>query len=186
MSKLESAQNPNAFPLHLFYQGRNYDAQMFFGAHNIERDGNALTVFRVWAPNAIDVSVVGDFNNWNAQSNPMKKIADGIWEAEMKRLPQYTLYKFSILTKSGETLLKNDPYGRHFETAPQNCTKLYDSAYTWNDQAWLEKKSKTNVYKSPMNIYEAHFDSWRTYPDGNPLSYVAFAEQMIPYMKEMS
>ena len=186
MSNTTSATNQNAFPLHLFYEGRNYDAQQFFGAHNIERDGAQYTVFRVWAPNAVNVSVVGEFNEWNVLSNPMKKVADGVWEAELPRLPQYTLYKFSVLTKSGETLMKNDPYGRHFETAPHNCTKLFDSEYQWGDQDWFKKKSRTNVYKSPMNIYEAHFDSWRTYPDGNPLSYIAFAEQMIPYMKEMS
>ncbi len=179
-------QNPNAFPLHLFYEGRNYDAQLLFGARTVQQDGKEMTVFRVWAPNAINVSVVGDFNDWNRDANPMLKGADGIWETIIPKLPQYTIYKYSILTKSGQVLLKNDPYGTHFETAPQNATKLYESAYKWKDSAWLKKKQQTNVYKSAMNIYEVHLASWRTYEDGNPLSYVEFAKQIIPYMQDLS
>ena len=181
-----STQDQNAFPLHLFYEGRNYNAQLLFGAHRIKKGRKEAVVFRVWAPNAVNISVVGDFNDWNRDAHPMKRIADGVWEAEIEGLPQYALYKYSILTRNGSVLLKNDPYGTHFETAPQNATKLYDSAYKWNDAAWLKKKRETNVYKSPMNIYEVHLASWRTYSDGNPLSYVAFAKQMIPYMQELS
>ena len=179
-------QNPNAFPLHLFYQGKNYDAQRFFGAHTEIRDGAEKTVFRVWAPNAINVSVVGDFNDWNRDVNTMLPVADGIWEAALDKLPEYTLYKYSILTKSGAVKLKNDPYGTHFETAPQNATKLYESKYTWHDQKWAAQKAKTNIYKSPMNIYEVHLASWRTYEDGNSLNYAEFARQIIPYMKDLS
>ena len=185
-TKQNAEQNPNAFPLHLFFEGRNYEAQRFFGAHTEIRDGIEKTVFRVWAPNAIDVSVVGDFNEWNRHANTMLPVADGIWEAALDLLPPFTLYKFSILTKSGEVLLKNDPYGQHYETAPQNATKLFESSYQWKDDKWLKQKAETNIYKSPMNIYEVHFDSWRTYEDGNPLSYREFAKQMIPYMKDLS
>ena len=185
-TKQSPDQNPNDFPLHLFYQGRNYDAQRFFGAHTVSRDGKEFTVFRVWAPNAINVSVVGDFNAWDHNAAPLKKIADGVWEIWLDKLPQFTLYKYSILTKKGEIKLKNDPYGLHFETAPQNATKLYESSYKWKDEAWAKQKAKTNVYKSPMNIYEVHFASWRTYEDGNPLSYTEFAKQIIPYMQSLS
>ena len=185
-TKQNAEQNPNAFPLHLFFEGRNYEAQRFFGAHTEIRDGIEKTVFRVWAPNAIDVSVVGDFNEWNRHANTMLPVADGIWEAALDLLPPFTLYKYSILTKSGDVLLKNDPFGQHYETAPQNATKLFESAHQWKDAKWLKQKAETNIYKSPMNIYEVHFDSWRTYEDGNPLSYREFAKQMIPYMKELS
>ena len=128
-NRQSAEQNPNAYPLHLFFEGRNYEAQRFFGAHTEVRDGIAKTVFRVWAPNAVDVSVVGDFNEWNRSVNPMLPVANGIWEAALDQLPPYTLYKYSILTKSGEVILKNDPYGTHYETAPQNATKLYESSY---------------------------------------------------------
>ncbi|MBQ8920658.1 MAG: 1,4-alpha-glucan branching protein GlgB [Oscillospiraceae bacterium] len=182
----KTEQNPNDFPLHLFYQGKNYDAQRFFGAHTEVRDGTEKTVFRLWAPNAVNVSIVGDFNDWNRDANTMLPVADGIWEAALDKLPEYTLYKYSILTKSGAVKLKNDPYGTHFETAPQNATKLYESKYVWHDKKWAEQKAKTNIYKSPMNVYEVHFASWRTYEDGNPLNYVEFAKQIIPYMKDLS
>ena len=186
MSTEQTNRNPNAFPLHLFYEGKNFDAQRFFGAHTELRDDGKKTVFRVWAPNAIDVSVVGDFNGWDRTVNTMLPVADGIWEAALDQLPPYTIYKYSILTKSGEIRLKNDPYGTHFETAPQNATKLFESEYKWKDAKWQKRKSETNIYKSPMNIYEVHFASWRTYEDGNPLSYTEFAGQIIPYMKELS
>ncbi len=179
-------QSPDAFPLHLFYQGKNFDAWKFFGAHTVKRGRGQYTVFRVWAPNAVSVSVVGDFNEWNRECSPMQKIADGVWAAELKKLPQYSIYKFSIETKTGEILLKNDPYGQHFETAPKNATKIYDSEYVWHDEAWLKQKKGQNIYKSPMNVYEVHMASWRTYPDGNPLNYTEFAKQMIPYMKKLS
>ena len=185
-TKPQAEQNPNAFPLHLFYEGNNFDAHRFFGAHTEVRDGVEKTVFRVWAPNAMDVSVVGDFNEWNRDVNTMLPIADGVWEAAIDRLPQYTIYKYSIMTKSGDVLLKNDPYGAHYETAPQNATKIYESEYVWHDAEWAKKKAATNIYKSPMNIYEVHFASWRTFEDGNPLNYVEFAKQIIPYMKELS
>lgn len=182
----ESVQHPDSVPMHLFYEGKNYEAWRFFGAHTIDRAGERYTVFRVWAPNAVSVSVVGDFNEWNRDTNPMQKIGTGIWAVELPQLPQYTVYKYSVETKAGKLLLKSDPYGQHFETAPLNASKLYESEFVWSDTAWQEKKRATNVYKSPMNIYEVHFASWRTYQDGNPLSYVDFAKQMIPYMQSLS
>ncbi len=185
-TSLQAVHSPDAFPLHLFYEGKNYEAQRFFGAHTVRRTGKAYTVFRVWAPNAVSISVVGAFNNWDKDANPMKKIADAVWEMECEQLPQFTTYKYSIETKSGKRILKSDPYAQHFESPPQTASKIYESSYVWGDDAWQKFKAKHNPYQSPMNIYEVHFSSWRTYADGNPLSYVAFAEQMIPYMKEMS
>ncbi len=179
-------QHTDSFPLHLFYEGKNYDAWRYFGAHSMEIDGEWMTVFRVWAPNAASISVVGDFNEWDRDMLPMKRTADAVWEARTKQLPQYTTYKFSIETKSGEIRLKSDPYGRHFETAPQTASKLYDSSYEWQDADWQAHKRSVNVYKSPMNVYEVHFNSWRTYKDGSPLNYVDFAKQMVPYMQSLS
>ena len=144
MSTEQTNRNQNAFPLHLFYEGRNFDAQRFFGAHTEVRDGIKKTVFRVWAPNAVNVSVVGDFNEWNRDVNTMLPVADGVWEAALDLLPPYTIYKYSILTRSGEERLKSDPYGTHFETAPQNATKLFESSYKWKDAKWLKKKAGIN------------------------------------------
>lgn len=182
----KTVQQQDAVPLHLFHQGRNFDAQMYFGVHTEKRGRGAYTVFRLWAPHAVSVSVVGDFNDWQPDALPMEQIADGIWYAKIKQLPQYSSYKYCIRTKKGELRMKSDPYAAHCETAPGTASRIFHSEYQWNDAKWYEKKRATNIYKSPVNIYEVHMGSWRTYEDGNPLSYVEFAKQMIPYMRSLS
>ena len=146
--------NSNDFPLYLFYQGRNYEAYKFFGVHSKKKGRSRLFTFRVWAPHALSVSVVGDFNKWNRDKNPMKLIADGVWEAEITKLKQFDTYKYSIETPDGRIILKSDPYGTHFETRPDTASKIYESEYQWNDSEWFEQKRDKNIYKSPVNIYE--------------------------------
>ena len=179
--------NPNDFPLYLYYQGKNYEAWKFFGVHSRKKGRGKYYTFRVWAPNAVSVSVVGDFNEWNRNKNPMKPVADGIWETEISKLEQFDIYKYSIETKDGRILLKSDPYGAHFETRPGTATKIYESEYKWNDAKWYEEKKKRSVYKSPMSIYEVHLNSW--YNTGEEevfTSYINFARKIIPYVKKMS
>ena len=170
----------------LFYQGKNCESYKFFGVHAIKENGEKKHRFRVWAPNAVSISVVGDFNHWDREVNPMHTIADGVWETIIPNLSQFEMYKFSIETRTGKFLMKSDPYGHHFETRPSNASKIYESSYVWNDAEWLEEKKKQVVYKQPMNIYEVHFDSWKRNEDGTVLDYVAFAKKMIPYIKKMS
>ncbi|MBE6825968.1 MAG: 1,4-alpha-glucan branching protein GlgB [Ruminococcus sp.] len=178
--------NPNDFPLYLFYQGKNNEAYKFFGVHRIDEDGVSKHRFRVWAPNAVSVSVVGDFNDWDRECHPMETIADGIWEAVIEGLKQFDCYKFSIETRRGDILMKSDPYAAHFETRPATSSKIYESSYEWKDENWLKEKKKHVVYKRPMNVYEVHLDSWRHNEDGTVLDYVSLAKQMIPYMQKMS
>ncbi|MBE6855023.1 MAG: 1,4-alpha-glucan branching protein GlgB [Ruminococcus sp.] len=176
----------NEFPLSLFYSGRNCKTYRFFGAHLIQRGGETLHRFRVWAPNAASVSVVGDFNDWDRTRTPMRKIDHAVWEVCIPQLPQYAVYKYSIESRSGQIRLKADPYAAHFETRPNTGSKIYESSYEWHDEAWFKAKKQRVIYKSPMNVYEVHLGSWRTYSDGNPLSYREFAKQMIPYMQQLS
>ena len=178
--------NPNDFPLYLFYQGKNYESYKFFGAHIIKKGRSRICIFRVWAPNAVSVSVVGDFNNWDRSANPMSKIADGVWEAEISKLKQFDTYKYSIETKSAQILLKSDPYAPHFETRPGTASKIYESSYEWNDSEWNESKKNRVIYKSPVNIYEVHLSSWKTRAEDVFLDYVSFADEIIPYLKKMS
>lgn len=178
--------NPNDFPLYLFYQGKNSESYKFFGVHRIEKDGVSMHRFRVWAPSAASVSVVGDFNDWDRESHPMAQIADGIWEAEISGLKQFDAYKYSIETADGRLLSKSDPYGSHFETRPATASKIYESDYVWDDADWQHKKREQVVYKRPMNVYEVHFSSWKKNADGTVLDYETFAEMIIPYMLEMS
>ncbi len=183
---MNSTTNPNDFPLYLFFQGKNTEAYKFFGVHRITEDGVSRHRFRVWAPRAKSISVVGDFNQWQRESHPMYCIADGIWEAVIDGLQQFDAYKYSIETQSGQILIKSDPYAAHFETRPATASKIYESSYMWHDEKWLGTKKEQVVYKRPMNVYEVHLDSWKHGSDGERLDYVSFAKQMIPYMQEMS
>ena len=178
--------NPNDFPLYLFYQGKNYEAYKFFGVHSYKKGRDRIFVFRVWAPNAVSVSVVGDFNEWNRNTSPMCLIADGVWETEISGLSQFDAYKFSIETKDGRFIMKADPYASHFETRPGTASKIYESSFKWTDSDWYEVKRHTSVYKSPVNIYEVHLSSWKNYGDEVFLDYVTFAKEIIPYLKKMS
>ena len=176
------------FPLHIFHEGTSVAAYDFFGAHKGTKDGKKGVYFRVWAPHAASVSLVGDFNDWDRRKNPMTKLTDDeTWVCFVENVEQYFTYKYSIETQHQSILLKADPYGTHMETRPATATKYFDiDGFEWTDKAWYDKKAKTNVYKSPMNIYEVHLGSWRTYEDGEPFNYVKFAEEIVPYLKDMS
>ena len=142
--------------------------------------------FRVWAPNAISVSVVGDFNDWDKNAHIMKKINDGAWELEIKEAKEFDNYKYAITRKNGTVINKCDPYARHFETQPGNCSKIYfDDGYIWHDEKWLNKARNTNIYESPVNIYEVHAGSWRRYSDGNCFDYIKLASELSSYVREM-
>ena len=186
MSVYNTNNDPNDFPLYLFYQGKNYEAYKFFGVHSVKKGRSKVFVFRVWAPNAVSVSVVGDFNNWDRKRNPMSMIADGIWETEIPKLKQYDAYKFSIETKDGRILMKADPYASHYETRPGTASKIYESSYEWQDGQWFDNKNIVSIYKSPVNIYEVHLGSWKNYGEDKYLDYLTFAKEIIPYLKKMS
>ncbi|MDE6520255.1 MAG: 1,4-alpha-glucan branching protein GlgB [Ruminococcus sp.] len=179
--------NPNDFPLYLFYQGKNYESWKFFGVHSRKKGRGKVFTFRVWAPNAVSVSVVGDFNKWDITKNPMKLISDGIWETEISKLEQFDIYKYSIETKDGRRILKSDPYAHHFETRPGTASKIYESSYEWNDAEWFESKKSKIIYKSPVNVYEVHLNSWKNTGEEEVFtSYINFANEIIPYLKKMS
>ena len=175
------------FPLFVFHEGNNCEAFKFFGAHKGVKDGKEGVYFRVWAPNAKSVSLVGDFNNWDRKKNPMYRLEDPtVWEIFVEGVEKYFTYKYSVETSHYSIVDKADPYGTHMELRPNTATKYFDiDEYKWNDDKWYEQKKKTNIYKSPMNIYEAHLGSWRQYEDGSPFDYVKFAQEMAPYLKEM-
>ncbi len=180
-------KNVDEFPLYLFYQGKNFEAWKFFGVHSRKKGRSKCYTFRVWVPNAVSVSVVGDFNEWNRNKNPMYLISEGIWEAEISKLEQFDIYKYSIETKDGRFLMKSDPYGVHYETRPATASKIYESDYKWNDAKWFEEKKNRSLYKSPLNIYETHLNSWENTGEEDVFtSYINFARMIIPYLKKMS
>lgn len=175
------------FPLHVFHEGTNYTAFDFFGAHKGKKDGKDGVFFRVWAPHAKSVSIVGDFNSWDRSKNPMEQLADPtVWEIFLPDVEQYFAYKYSVETAHRSVVMKADPFGTHMETRPNTATKYFDiDSYKWGDEKWFKERDSKNIYRSPMNIYEAHLGSWRTYENGEPFSYVKFAEEMIPYLQDM-
>jgi len=173
-------------PIHLFHQGKNFDAADFFGSHQITLGATSGYEFKVWSPNAKSISIVGDFNNWDRTANPMKKISDEVWMAYIQGLDVFDTYKYSVETQKGSIRMKADPFGTHMETTPSTGTKLFDiSGFKWTDGIWQSKKAKTNVYKSPLNIYEVHINSWKKNDDGSVYSYEMFADEIIPYVKSM-
>ncbi len=170
-------------PLYLFNKGENARSYDYLGAH-FQPDGSV--VFRVWAPHAQGVSVVGDFNGWNSGANPMRPLTGGVWETEVANLHVFDVYKFAVRAKDGRELFKSDPYALHTETRPKNGSKLYDlSGYDWQDGDWLAHRKKVRIYDEPINIYEVHAGSWKQHDDGNFYSYRDLADVLIPYVVDM-
>lgn len=185
-TKTTKKHSKNDVPLYLFHEGSNSNAYEYFGSH---RKNKNTVVFRVWAPDAKNVSVTGDFNDWSETENPMKQLKNsgGVWEAEIKNIKPYDMYKYCITAADGRTLMKCDPYGFHMETRPGTATKYYeiDDCYEWHDEKWVEGRNGKNIYESPVNIYEIHAGSWKQYDDGNFYSYRALADALVPYVKKM-
>ncbi len=175
----------NDVALYLFHRGENMKAYEYLGAHRIGDSDDF--VFRVWAPHAQSVSVIGDFNGWDDNAAVMEKINDaGVWQTVISGVKQYDAYKFSVLGCDGKRVAKADPYAFHTETRPANASKIYDLAgYDWRDGKWQESKATYNVYESPMNIYEVHAGSWKQHEDGNFYSYRDLANELVPYVKDM-
>ena len=185
-TKTTKKHSENDVPLYLFHEGSNSNAYEYFGSH---RKNKNTVVFRVWAPDAKNVSVTGDFNDWSETENPMKQLKNsgGVWEAEIKNIKPYDMYKYCITAADGRTLMKCDPYGFHMETRPGTATKYYeiDDCYEWHDEKWVEGRNGKNIYESPVNIYEIHAGSWKQYDDGNFYSYRALTDALVPYVKKM-
>lgn len=173
----------------LFHQGTNCKAYEMLGAHVTEEDGQQGVRFSVWAPNAKSVSVVGEFNNWDTRVNEMSRIEDGeIWKIFIPGLKEGDIYKYAIMPQhGGPHIMKADPYGYYCEVPPATASRVYDmNHYQWHDQAWQEKKQRTQSYGQPMLTYEVHVGSWRRDAEGKALSYRELADQLVNYVKDMN
>jgi len=185
MQKSETQRD--SLPLYLFHQGTNVQAYEYMGVHCGQINGKTQTVFRVWAPNAKTVSVVGDFNEWDPMRCPMEKVSAGVWEAWLPfPLKEYERYQFCVTAADSSQVQKSDPYAYFYDTRPGTSSKYYDiTGFHWSDTAWQKHKEQQEHYDHPVNIYEMHFGSWRRYQDGNVFSYDKLAEELVPYVKEM-
>jgi 1,4-alpha-glucan branching enzyme len=168
--------------LHLIGEGRHEELWTVLGAH-VRRYDTANgpvtgTSFAVWAPNARGIRVIGDFNGWDGRGHPMRSLgSSGVWELFVPDIGEGTRYKYSVLGADSVWREKADPMARRTEVPPQTASVVDDSHYTWDDEAWIEHRSKTPAHAAPMSVYEVHLGSWR-----QGLSYKELAEQLVEYV----
>ncbi len=182
------APTASGHDLYLFSEGRNYQAYRLLGARLESRRGVAGACFRVWAPNAERVSVLGDFNGWDGRLHPMASLgASGVWELFIPGLAADTLYKYEIRNRhSGAVKVKTDPYGQRFELRPATAACLpAPAAHAWGDAGWLARRAERDWLHAPLSIYELHAGSWRRHPDGRFYSYRELAEHLLPYVLDL-
>jgi len=180
--------------VYLFHQGTYYKSYEFLGCHFMHNENDRTVkceygkaVFRVWAPNAKAVSLVGDFNGWNPGAHKMKhEQGNGIWETVVEYVSTYQKYKFEITAQSGKKILKADPYASFNETDGASASMVYDiNGYTWNDAEFIKSKEKKNIYESPVNIYEVNLTSWKRTNDGRRYTYKMLASELVDYAADM-
>ncbi|MCH3965580.1 MAG: 1,4-alpha-glucan branching protein GlgB [Clostridium sp.] len=172
-----------------FYKGKNYKAYNLMGSHFTKERGRLGARFTVWAPNARRVRVLGDFNNWKSESQfELKKVfGTNLWSIFVMGIKKETLYKYEIVDKSGNIVLKSDPYARYSERRPGNASQIvHEKIFKWGDHKWIARQKKLNVYEKPINIYEIHLGSWKKEKDGEFLNYRQIAKQLVKYLKIMN
>ncbi|MDR2377620.1 MAG: 1,4-alpha-glucan branching protein GlgB [Puniceicoccales bacterium] len=180
----------SADDLYLFNEGKQLQIHRKLGAHRDKIQGIEGTRFAVWAPNAQRVSVVGNFNTWDGRYHPMRLLGNsGVWELFLPHLAAGELYKFEILGADGQRHLKTDPYGFFFEAAPKNAAIVLEpDSFPWQDSLWMQERSRMEVPRRCLSIYEMHFDSWRHIvgPSGpRPCRYREMAPILCDYLRQM-
>jgi 1,4-alpha-glucan branching enzyme len=193
------------FDAYLFGQGTHYQIYEKMGAHLTTIDGISGVYFAVWAPNARNVSLIGDFNSWDGRKHQMRRGSTGIWDLFIPDLEVGASYKYEIKSPEGHIYEKSDPYGHFQEIRPKTASVVADlSTYEWSDRAWLDKRTAEDPLKKPISVYEMHLGSWMHASSAQPpesgypgvaaadlkpgarfLTYRELAEDLIPYVKEM-
>ncbi|WP_199138351.1 1,4-alpha-glucan branching protein GlgB [Pedobacter sp. ASV12] len=177
------------FDVSLFLLGKHFRLYEKMGAHLCTVNQVAGTYFAVWAPNAQQVAVMGNFNGWSRESHPLNKRWDesGIWEGFIPHVAKGEIYKYYLKGFDGSDIEKGDPYALRWEHPPQKASIVWDVDYSWKDKAWLRKRPKLNALNQPISVYELHLGSWQRDPS-NPervLSYGEIANTLVPYILEM-
>ena len=176
------------FDMYLFGEGNHTRIYEKLGAHPLAIGGVAGVHFAVWAPNAIRVSAVGDFNGWDGRVHPMRSLgASGVWEIFIPAAQIGQRYKFELRTRSGDVLVKIDPFGQAFEVPPLSASIICRPQHDWQDAEWMAARpGMDSWYQRPMAVYEVHLGSWARAGEGDRyLTYAELAAQLIPYMQEM-
>ena len=175
------------FDLHLHTEGTQQEGYRSLGAHLATKDGVSGTRFAVWAPNAIVVSVVGSFNDWDARRHPMRARTAGVWEIFLPGVTAGTPYKYAVKSRyRGYSQMKSDPYGFQMETPPQSASVVSDIwHYQWGDEEWLKRRAETQILDKPMSTYEVHMGSWLRGERHRFLTYRELADKLVSYVKRM-
>jgi len=175
--------------LYDFLMGRTCEAHEYFGAHFVTSEENGAKIhgvtFRLYAPMASDVSVVGTFNAWDVGAHKMAKVDDsGVWEIFIPDLKEYGSYKYHFLNAKGKYVDKADPFAFYSEYRPATCSRLFDiRSFTWHDAPFMARRTRN--FDAAMSIYEIHLGSWKGKVDGRNLSYEEIADYLIPYIKDL-
>jgi 1,4-alpha-glucan branching enzyme len=185
-----SGDNLTDFDLHLIAEGTHYRTYEKLGAHPGVLDGTPGTFFRVWAPNADRVSVIGDFNGWNHETTPMKFFPDaGIWDCFVPGVGAGSLYKYFIESRyNGYSVEKADPYGYAAEIRPQTASKVWEpNNYAWNDADWMNARRGRALHEEAVSIYEIHLGSWMRVSEDNQrwLTYRELASKLVEYVRHI-
>ena len=176
--------------LHLINEGRHEQLWDVLGAH-VRRYASptgdvAGTSFAVWAPHARGIRVKGDFNSWDGREHPMRQMGvSGVWELFVPDVGSGTRYKFVILGADGEWREKADPMAFHTEIPPLTSSVVFDSGYTWSDDAWMSARKEGGAHEKPMSVYELHLGSWRKHHGGGTYSYGELADSLVEYVQDM-
>ncbi len=173
--------------IYLFHTGKYYHSYEMLGAHITNENGTYGVRFSVWAPNAKEVSVIGNFNDWDRRKHVMAKISQGgIRSIFIPGVKSGCLYKFSIKSPQGNIAVKTDPYAFYSEERPATASIVYSlDGYTWQDKEWMKNRRESKIFNGPINIYEVHLGSWKRHNDETLYSYREIADELIPYVKDM-
>jgi len=176
------------YDIDLIRKGKHFRLYKKMGSHPLQLDGEWGTLFSVWAPSALEVSVIGNFNFWNEKSHPLEVRPDGsgIWEGWIPGVGKGTLYKYSVLARDGRRLAKGDPFARFWEVPPNTASIVWDSFYEWKDEKWLKERAKNSGKPQPYSVYEVHLGTWKKKKDGiHSFNYLELVDEMVPYIKDM-
>ncbi len=176
--------------IYLFKEGNHFRLYEKLGSHPMEIDGKKGVYFSVWAPNAERASLIGDFNGWNTESDPlfMRWDGSGIWEGFVPGIGVGEVYKYHIVSKlNNYDVEKGDPFAFFWETPPRTASKVWDLNYDWDDDEWMRNRYKPNSLNSPISTYEVHLGSWRRMPEEGDrfLTYREIAPHLAEYVREM-
>ncbi len=176
------------FDINLFKAGKHFNLFDLFGAHVLTLNGVRGTYFAVWAPSAKKVSVIGDFNYWQAGTHELNVRWDGsgIWEGFIPGVGHGELYKYKIHSHIGDQQFeKSDPFARACEHPPKTASIIWEATHSWEDQSWLKKRKQTNQLDKAISVYEVHLSSWKKNSEGKSLTYLELAKDLVDYVKKM-